>query len=283
VGRFTLPVYEIYKVGEAVHWLEGMDLLGRFGLNLVVIPHWNNAEGGTHDTRFCYMGEPRFRELESLLPEDVSVLGLDEHTACLVDLEREEAVIKGIGRVTLRSRRGEKSFEGGRPVPLDALRGGDLWTGWRREAPVAETDRVSTGTREEPFWDEVHRIEAAFEKGLVSNEPGAAINALLELDRTIWEAHQDIESGEFISQAREILREMIVSLGVKLWPRAADPSGFVAPLVEELLALRERFRQARQWQEADAIRDALLRGGVVVEDTSCGPRWHMKGGGSAEA
>ncbi|NIW11256.1 MAG: cysteinyl-tRNA synthetase, partial [Gammaproteobacteria bacterium] len=69
VGRFTLPVYEIYKVGENLHWVEGMNILDHFGFNLVVIPHWNNAEGGTHDTRFCYMGEPRLRQLESLLPE----------------------------------------------------------------------------------------------------------------------------------------------------------------------------------------------------------------------
>ena len=42
--------------------------------DLVVIPHWNNAEDGTHDTRFCFMGEPRFRRLESLIPEEVPVL-----------------------------------------------------------------------------------------------------------------------------------------------------------------------------------------------------------------
>jgi peptidase E len=90
VGEFTLPVYEIYKVGEELHWVEGMDVLSRFGLDLVVVPHWNNAEGGTHDSRFCYMGEPRFRRLESLLPAYSSILGLDEHTACLIDMETEE-------------------------------------------------------------------------------------------------------------------------------------------------------------------------------------------------
>ncbi|MGD8293937.1 MAG: hypothetical protein PVF37_19650, partial [Desulfobacterales bacterium] len=59
VGRWTLPVYEIYKVGQELHWIDGMDILGQFGFDLVVVPHWNNAEGGTHDTRFCFMGEPR--------------------------------------------------------------------------------------------------------------------------------------------------------------------------------------------------------------------------------
>ena len=27
VGRYALPVYEIYKVGEEPHWVEGLDLL----------------------------------------------------------------------------------------------------------------------------------------------------------------------------------------------------------------------------------------------------------------
>jgi hypothetical protein len=39
VGRFTLPVYEIYKVGEDLHWVEGMNVLDHFGFNLVIIPH----------------------------------------------------------------------------------------------------------------------------------------------------------------------------------------------------------------------------------------------------
>jgi peptidase E len=56
VGRMTLPVYEIYKVGHDLHWVEGMNILGPLGFDLVVVPHWNNAEGGTHDTRFCFMG-----------------------------------------------------------------------------------------------------------------------------------------------------------------------------------------------------------------------------------
>src|SRR5258708_22449969 len=56
LGLVTVPVYEIYKVGEAPRWLEGLDLLAATGLNAAVIPHFNNAEGGNHDTRYCYLG-----------------------------------------------------------------------------------------------------------------------------------------------------------------------------------------------------------------------------------
>jgi hypothetical protein len=59
LGLATVPVYEIYKVGAAPYWAQGMDLLAQIGLRAAVIPHYDNAEGGTHDTRFCYLGERR--------------------------------------------------------------------------------------------------------------------------------------------------------------------------------------------------------------------------------
>ena len=68
LGRWSVPVYEVYKVGADPVWVDGLDLLGRFGLPVAVIPHYDNAEGGTHDTRYCYLGETRLRALESQLP-----------------------------------------------------------------------------------------------------------------------------------------------------------------------------------------------------------------------
>ena len=282
VGRFTLPVYEIYKVGEALHWVEGLNILGDFGFNLVVIPHWNNAEGGTHDTRFCYMGEVRFRALESLLPNDVSVLGLDEHTACILDLNKDEAAIKGIGRVTLRRHGAEMAYEKGDCFSLDVLRGGDI--GKERKPPPLEVSKndVRFDSRKEPFWDKVHAIEKAFGAGIEKEEPSETTNALLELDRTIWKAKQDHESDEFVSQAREILREMIVSLGVTLGSRPKSEAQCVAPLVEELLELREEFRRKEQWAEADAVRDVLARANVIIDDTEDGPQWRLQKEGPQE-
>ena len=72
LGVVTVPVYEIYKVGDDPRWLEGLDLLGRAtGLRAAVVPHYDNAEGGNHDTRFCYMGERRLRDLEAMRPDGV--------------------------------------------------------------------------------------------------------------------------------------------------------------------------------------------------------------------
>jgi peptidase E len=276
VGRFTLPVYEIYKVGEDLHWVEGINMLRNFGFNLVVIPHWNNAEGGTHDTRFCYMGESRFEQLESLLPEDVSIFGLDEHTACLIDLESDEAVIKGLGTVVLRRQGTEMVFAKGDRFSLDILRGEDLGKDWQ---PVVRKQTVSEAVseiEEESFWDRIHAIETAFRAGLEQDDAKETTNALLELDRTIWQGKQELEQEEFISQAREVLRDIIVLLGMRLEASPKDRANCLAPLVEDLLKLREKFRQNHQWQEADAVRDSLQRADILVEDTEEGTRWRLK-------
>jgi hypothetical protein len=262
-------------VGDELRWVEGMDLLGHFGFNLVVIPHWNNAEGGTHDTRFCYMGEPRFRELDGLLPADVRVLGLDEHTACLFDLEKEEGVVRGIGRVTLWHRGAEEIFAEGDRLSLDLLRGGEVGTGRGRSASIRPASQLVSESGEESFWERVRAVEAAFHGGLEKHRPTEATNALLELDRIIWKGHQNLENPEFISQAREIFCELLIGLGCRLASAPGDKAECLRPLVEELLHLREKFRSNKQWREADAIRETLERVQIVVEDTREGSRWRL--------
>jgi len=276
VGRLTLPVYEIYKVGEDLHWVEGMDILGHFGFNLVVIPHWNNAEGGTHDTRFCYMGETRFRKLESLLQEDVSIFGLDEHTACIIDLEKGEMSIKGIGRVTLRRQDAEMTFEKGESFSIEVLRRRDVGKQWQRTNASSGNVEQEAGSAKNSFWNRIHALRSTFQNGLDKNIPEESTSTLLELDGLIWKAQQELESEELVTQAREVERDMIALLGSQLASSPSSTTECIAPLVEELLTLRSQFRQQKKWSEADAIRDCLARLNIVIEDTKDGSRWHLK-------
>ncbi len=84
-SRWTLPVYEIYKAGADLYWQEGLNLFSDFGLNLILVPHWNNGDGGAVlDTSRCYLGQGRFAELLSLAPGGSTrypVVGIDENTA----------------------------------------------------------------------------------------------------------------------------------------------------------------------------------------------------------
>src|ERR1700736_5421207 len=111
LGAYALPVYEIYKVGDDPSWTAGLDLLAQIGVRCAVIPHYNNQEGGTHDTRFCYMGEARLRVLESMLPDDLLILGVDEYTACIIDLDERSVTVRGRGGVTVRRRGSERVWK----------------------------------------------------------------------------------------------------------------------------------------------------------------------------
>ena len=261
VGRFTLPVYEIYKVGQALHWEDGVDLLARFDLNLVVVPHWNNAEGGNHDTRFCFMGAERFEALETMLPEARLVLGLDEHTACILDLARSQAEVKGIGGITLRTQEGEVTFRSGDRFDLSVLREGPVVAAGS-QAPPEMKPTPPPGGDHDVFWQQVHGLESRFHEGLADNDPRGA--------------QQGIENEEAVTQARDNLREMIAVLGNQLGSASGLPADRLAPLVEALLALRQKLRHERHWQAADRLRDALARVNIHVEDTPEGHRWHLK-------
>jgi cyanophycinase-like exopeptidase len=121
-GTYALPVYEIYKVGDDPHWQSGLDFFGLYGLRLVVVPHWNNREGGEElDTSRCFMGQERWARLEALLPPGPTVLGIEEQTAALLDFERATVEVVGRGAVIIRRDREETTFGPGETFALDRL------------------------------------------------------------------------------------------------------------------------------------------------------------------
>jgi hypothetical protein len=123
LGAFTAPIYEIYKVGDlAPEWREGLHVLDQFGLKCVVIPHFDNNEGGNYDTRFCYLGEVRLTALEAKLPDDVATLGVDEHTAAIIDLESDTVTVKGRSNAYWRQNGNQKTLANGTTTDLEQLR-----------------------------------------------------------------------------------------------------------------------------------------------------------------
>lgn len=102
ISRYALPVYEIYKVGEDLHWKPGLDFFGPYGLPMVFIPHWNNNDGGEElDTSRCFMGRERFARLLEMLPADQVILGIEEKTALILDPGAQVGQVMGLGGVTL--------------------------------------------------------------------------------------------------------------------------------------------------------------------------------------
>jgi hypothetical protein len=122
VSSHALPVYEIYKAGQELHWKKGLNLLASYGLDLVCIPHWNNREGGQGlDTRRCFMGLQRFNPLKDMLPKSGTILGLDENTGLVIDFQSERCRVVGSGRVHLLTEQDEQTFPADTDFALSVL------------------------------------------------------------------------------------------------------------------------------------------------------------------
>ncbi len=102
MGTYTLPVYEIYKAGHDLYWVEGLEFFHNIGIDISVIAHWNNTDGGEkHDTSRCYMGQTRFERLRKLITPNAPILGIDENTALIIDVITNSCTVLGRGSVTL--------------------------------------------------------------------------------------------------------------------------------------------------------------------------------------
>ncbi len=102
VGTYAMPVYEIYKVGEDVSIMPGLDLFGDFNLHLSLFPHWNNTDGGDEvDTSRCFIGIERFGQWCQWLPPGHTTMGLDEHTGIIIDFAEKKCFVTGVSSVTL--------------------------------------------------------------------------------------------------------------------------------------------------------------------------------------
>ena len=291
LGSHTVPVYEIYKVGESVRWLDGLDVLTRFGLPVAVIPHYDNAEGGSHDTRFCYLGEHRLAALETMLPPGHFVLGVDSHTALVLDLAVGTASVVGLGSVTVRVAGRSEVFEAGTTLPIDGLvqaarRLTDAATDAGRpagspalvapDAPHPAAAGVAATART-PLDREVRELEALFDEQLRDGRVPEAVRTTLAMDHLLLSWSRDTDGTDDLDRARQAFQSLIVRLGERA--SQADDAGAtdrLAPLVELLIDLRGRARASRDFRQADWIRDALIEAGIELRDGPDGTAWEAR-------
>ena len=248
-GSHTIPVYEMYKVGDEPHWLPGLNLIERHtGMPAAIIPHYDNADGANHDTRFCYIGERRLRIMETLLPPEVFIIGVDEHTGIRFDLDARTAYVFGRGTMTIRHH-------------------GESWTVSSGESATFEEIISHTGSTivlGEPaplFKIDPNKVEELLDAGKVSD----AVDALLNLD----ELDRDTET-------RAAVHSLVTRLGHIAASPKVDIMSVVGPYIDALLQARQAARTGGRWDDADAIRDHLMELKVTIKDSKDGSSWDIE-------
>ena len=143
-------------------------------------------------------------------------------------------------------------------------------------------DRLYNALRKSTGWQDGWRdaapdpdFVAALEDDL--NTP-RALAALFAIAREINLA----ESPAAAAPAARRLRASAELMGLlqgdpAAWAAGDEVDGIDAAEVEGLLAERTRAREARDYAEADRIRDRLAAMGVVIEDSPDGPQWRLAG------
>ncbi len=313
VGAVTVPVYEIYKCGAEPVWVPGTDLLRELtGLHAAVIPHYDNTEGGTHSTRFCYLGERRLRMLEGQLPAGAHVIGVDEHTALILDLAQGSAEVLGRGGVTVRRDGTSRVLPAGTVTTIDDLArlstGGAVPADAAAEPGASGGDRDSagpsvggTGGGQRPdglaaggnaargtapgntspgvsasLREATDQARARFAGALGARDADAAATAVLELEQALADWSTDSLQSDDADHARRVLRGMVLELASAARNGLVDPRRRLAPLVEALLERRQAAREQRDFGTADTLRDRLTDAGIDVADTPSGAEWSLR-------
>ncbi|MBJ7369064.1 MAG: hypothetical protein JHC59_02160 [Ilumatobacteraceae bacterium] len=281
LGKATVPVYEVYKVGQDVQALDGLDILATFGVNAAVIPHYDNTEGANHDTRFCYLGEARLQMFESLLEPDTFVLGVDEHTGLIIDIDAATATVVGNSNVTIRLRSESFVYPTGSVIPLSLLQSPfSLLTG---SGDVSSSHSVATvPVAATALAPQANSLDAAlaesiqqFDQAMGQRDALAAVRAVLFLEQSMQDWSIDTLQSDVLDRARSTLRSMISQLGDAAVGGVRDPREVAAPFVEAMLSVRGTVRAEKRFDLSDVIRDVFASLHIEVRDTPTGVEWSL--------
>jgi hypothetical protein len=281
LGKATVPVYEVYKVGQDVQRLDGLDILASLGINAAVIPHYDNTEGANHDTRFCYLGEARLQMFESLIDDDTYVLGVDEHTGLVIDIDAATATVVGNSNVTIRLRTQSFEYPTGSVMPLSLLQSpsslltgsGDVSTNHSvATVPVASKAQTAPpDSLDAVLADSIQQFEQAMEQ----RDAIAAVRVVLALEQAIQDWSIDTLQSDVLVRSRGALRSMISQLGDAAIGGVRDPREVVAPFIEAMLSVRATVRSEKRFDLSDVIRDVFASLNIEVRDTPMGAEWSL--------
>ncbi len=104
-----------------------------------------------------------------------------------------------------------------------------------------------------------------------------AVRTILAMDELLVDWSRDTDGTDDMDRARDAFRSSIVRLGEHAGradqSRADDR---LAPLVDLLIDLRARAREAHDFRRADAIRDTIAAAGIELRDGVDGTTWDAR-------
>jgi len=221
------------------------------------------------------MGERRLAQLESELDEETWVLGVDEHTALVIDIEADTAEVTGKGVVTLRVSGESTEIPSGETIPLARLRDPRSTTATpRARVEPAIEERVET--EDATLRAATDRLSAAFDEALARGDGEGAARSALALDDALRMWSADTLQSDDTDYARSVLRGMITRLADIAVNGLRDPRESLAPVMDVVLDLRARVRADKRFDLSDVLRDRLTEIGIEVRDTPDGPSWNLR-------
>jgi len=254
IGVHAIPVYEIYKVGEDPYWLAGLNLLGDLlGIRAAVVPHFDNREGGRHDTSCCYIGMHRLEILETQLHDGAGIIGVDEHTAVVIEVDTGAVSVHGAGGLTLRQSGKSVFIASGDSTTVDAMR--EALHSTNTVEIAATTDLIANSD-----------LLVTFREALQSGDSSAALAAVLSTEDAVFATD---------AAAHQELRTMLVELADAAHSGLQDPRTLLSPLVDVALNVRKLARENKDYAMSDLVRDSLTAAGIEVRDTPEGVQWDL--------
>jgi hypothetical protein len=197
------------------------------------------------------MGMSRFEQLRRMLPPSTVVLGVDEHTACTLDLDAGRAEVRGRGGVTI--------LRGGQTIRHEDGGGFSL----KELAPPA-----GVGAKHPGAETQAERITGRGASPLRTPTEAALAQAAALI------ANGDLAAGlRLASQGADAGLAAVLHQAAQALEAQSGDDAIPERLIELLLQARAGLRDAQRWDLADRLRDGLAELGIEVQDTPEGSSW----------
>ncbi len=144
---------------------------------------------------------------------------------------------------------------------------------------------ISGGATEssQPLYAKLENLRDGFMEAMRDDfNTALAISFMFELAKEVNIYHQHIVSsgekpdGKLVENMQKLFAEFCGIIGVlenNAQPAAEQDASLEDKLIETVVSLRQEARAAKNYAQADALRNALTELGIVLEDTPQGVRW----------